>query len=246
MNLIILTDNDLTGENKYLLKDNRAEHILKILKLSSGDEIEIGILNGPAGIGKILSADNNQIIIEPQHLKQLPDTIPKIILICALPRPQTVKKVLITSAMIGIREVHFIRANRVEKSYYHSPLLESDNIIPYLIEGLSQGKRTDIPSVKIHNRFKPFFEDYFPTISNKNMIKLLPDIETNSFLNKIYQGKNNPIALAIGPEGGWVPFETDFMKEAGFKSFKLSQSILRVEHALTAALAQIELIGHKL
>lgn len=242
MNLIILTDNDLTGEDEYLLKDNRCEHILNILKLSSGDEIEVGILNGPAGIARIESADNNQIIIKPKNLKPLPDITPEKILICALPRPQTIKKVLITSAMMGIKDIHFIRANRVEKSYYHSPLLEPENITPYLLEGLSQGKQTQLPSVTIHKRFKPFFEDYFPSVSSDKMIKLLPDIDSKNYLNNLYSVKNNSIAIAIGPEGGWVPFETDLIVETGFKPFKLSQSVLRVEHALVAALAQIELI----
>ncbi len=242
MNLIILTDNDLIGENEYRLEDNRAEHILNILKLSSGDEIEIGILNGPAGIARIESIDNNHIVVKPTNLKPLPKIAPEKTLICALPRPQTVKKVLLTSAMMGIKDIHFIRANRVEKSYYHSPLLEPENMIPYLLEGLSQGKHTQLPTVTIHKRFKPFFEDYFPTISDEKTMKLLPDIETDRFLNNLYSGGNNPIAIAIGPEGGWVPFETDLMLELDFKPFKLSRSILRVEHALTATLAQIELI----
>lgn len=242
MNLIILTDNDLIGENEYQLKDNRSEHILNILKLSSGDEIEIGILDGPAGIARIESINNKQIIIKTTNLKLLPKITPEKILICALPRPQTIKKVLITSAMMGIKDIHFIRANRVEKSYYHSPLLEPENMTPYLFEGLSQGKQTQLPTVTIHKRFKLFFEDYFQSLSENNMIKLLPDIETNRFLNNLYSGGNNPIAIAIGPEGGWVPFETDLMLELDFKPFKLSRSILRVEHALTATLAQIELI----
>ncbi len=50
------------------------------------------------------------------------------------------------------------------------------------------------------------------------------------------------ILLAIGPEGGWNNFEVNLMQEKGFTKFKLSESILRVENALTATLAQIELL----
>ncbi|MCP4704218.1 MAG: 16S rRNA (uracil(1498)-N(3))-methyltransferase [candidate division Zixibacteria bacterium] len=232
----------MVEKNKYALKDIRFEHIINILKLSIGDEIEIGILNGSTGIAQIDSISSEQLTIKSKYLQPQIEIKPEKTLICALPRPQTVKKVLITSAMMGIKNIHFIRANRVEKSYYHSPLLEPGNIKPYLLEGLSQGKNTQLPTVTIHKRFKPFFEDYFPSVCDDKTIKLLPDIETDCFLNSFYSCGNNPLALVIGPEGGWVPFEIDLMKETGFRPYRLSQSVLRVEHALTAALAQIELI----
>ena len=48
--------------------------------------------------------------------------------------------------------------------------------------------------------------------------------------------------LAIGPEGGWNDFELNFMEDFGFDKYKLTQSILRVENAVTASIAQIELM----
>ena len=47
---------------------------------------------------------------------------------------------------------------------------------------------------------------------------------------------------AVGPEGGWVPFELNLMQSLGFNPFTLGRWTLRVEHAVTAALSQIELM----
>lgn len=242
MNLILLTNEDIIEGNRYRLKDNRAEHIINILKSSNGDRIEVGLVNGPVGVGTIENIGKTEILLSIDNLKPLEEIKPDITLICALPRPQTVKKILLISGMTGVRDIHFIRANRVEKSFYHSPLLDEENLRPYLLEGLSQGKHTRLPEVTIHKRFKPFFEDIFPGLSDENMIKLLPDMSAENFLNAEYIGENNPLAIAIGPEGGWVPFEIELMQKFGFKPVKLSQSVLRVEHALSAVLAQIELI----
>ena len=52
--------------------------------------------------------------------------------------------------------------------------------------------------------------------------------------------------LAIGPESGWNEYEINFMEVIGFKKFKLSENILRVETAVTASLAQIELLMNSL
>jgi hypothetical protein len=51
-----------------------------------------------------------------------------------------------------------------------------------------------------------------------------------------------PVEIAIGPEGGWIDRELETFQEAGFQPVRLGPWILRVETAVTAALAQIELL----
>lgn len=246
MNIIILTDSDWIDDNKYLVSGHRADHIRTILKLQKGDSLEIGLLDGPRGNAIIENIDDKGVLILLENMLEQVNAGPNIDIICALPRPQTLKKVLITCGMMQVRRLFLIRANRVEKSYYHSPLLNPENYQPFLIEGLSQGKFTRLPEVKIFERFKPFFEDEFPKIEydiGESCRKLLPDSEEGTNLNDVFDGSSHNIILAIGPEGGWVPFEIELMQSLGFKKFSLGPWVLRVEHALTAALAQIEAIS---
>lgn len=240
MNLIILhkseQENDL-----FRLTDARAIHIKQILRSNTGDIIEIGIINGPQGKAKIVNINDSEVVIKPLELTELPDPKPTIDLICALPRPQTLKKVLIISATMGVRNLYLIRANRVEKSYFHSPLLQPENYKPFLIEGLSQGKNTRLPIVSIHDRFKKFFENQLPLIV-ENAALLLPDKDSLINLNNIYSNTISSLVVAIGPEGGWVPFELELMEGLGFQKFTLGRWVLRVESAITGVLNQIELV----
>jgi len=245
MNLIILTEMDSSKDGKYIISDHRAKHIIEILKSNQGDTVEVGFLNGKIGRAVIERITFSEIILYPEEIKKAPEIKPDITLICALPRPQTVKKILRATATMGVKEIHFIRANRVEKSFYHSPLLQKGNYTPFLIEGLSQGKLTRLPEVTIHQRFKPFIEDYLPNMIDPNTIKLLPEPDVTSYLSKELIPDISSIVVAIGPEGGWVPFETELMRNIGFKSFCLSHSILRVEQAVIATLSQIELIQNE-
>ena len=243
MNIIILTENDFVENKIYKIFDDRFTHIKNILKSETGDIIEIGFLNSSIGTAKIFEIRENSILLEIINLREKIEIFPKIDLICALPRPQTLKKVLNTCATMGVRNLYLIRSEKVVKSYFDSPLLNEENYSKYLIEGLSQGKRTDIPKVSIHNKFKVFFENDFEEISN-NLTCLLAHPNTEKYLNKIPLDRSNNIILAIGPEGGWNDFEINLMEEKGFIKYKLSESILRVENAVTAALAQIELVTH--
>jgi len=245
VNLIILTESDQTSDGEYRLADNRAEHILKILKLQAGDRLEIGILNGEAGTALLYSVDEGIVCLGDLRFVPQSTQAPGIDIVCALPRPQILKRVLFNSAMMGVRQLHLIRANRVEKSYFQSPLLEEARIKAHLIEGLSQGKRTRLPQIQIHERFRPFFEDHLDSIvleGEGKARRLLPDFTGNRSLAEISLKPNENVIVAIGPEGGWVPFEIELMESLGFEKFILGSSVLRVDTALSAAISQLDLI----
>lgn len=243
MNLIILTEQDRTGESRFRLDDSRLVHIRTVLKLKPGDNLEVGLLDGPVASARVLSIGDKETVLEVNSWQEPSAGTPDTTLICALPRPQTLKKVLITCAMMGVRRLDLIRANRVEKSYFSSPMLESENQLPFLIEGLAQGKRTRLPEVHVHDRFRRFFEDVLDTTfrPTADSLRLLCEPETKHRLPDLADGRHSRVLLAIGPEGGWVPFEIELMESRGFVPFSLGSWILRVEHAVVAALAQLEL-----
>jgi len=246
MNLIILTENDRVGPDIFRLSDYRSEHIRAVLKAEPGDSVEIGLLNGPRGEGVVREITDKEVVLESRNMREILPQEPAVDLICALPRPQTLKKVMAGAACMGVRSIHLVRANRVEKSYFQSPLLEPENFTPFLIEGLSQGKLTRLPEVTVHDRFRRFFEDTLPEIENgfsEKYIKLVADPETDITLNNIYNEDIGRFIFAVGPEGGWVPFEIETMEKAGFKKFTLGRWLLRVENAVTAVLAQLELVN---
>ena len=244
MNIIILTPKDKTNENIYLLTDNRANHILNILKSKPKDIIEIGLLNGKKGRAEIIETDKGKVKLKILKLKEQIETKPYIDIICALPRPQTLKKIFTTIATMGVSNLYLIRSNKVEKSFFQSTLLKKENYTKYLLEGLSQGKRTNLPNIFIHKRFKQFIENNFSKNVN-GVVKLLADTESKKYLNKLKVENKEKYIIAIGPEGGWTEYEINFLKQNGFIDIKLSQNILRVETAITAALAQLELINSK-
>ena len=50
------------------------------------------------------------------------------------------------------------------------------------------------------------------------------------------------VALAVGPEGGFLPFEIEKLAEAGFEPVSMGGRTLRVETACVALLAQLDLL----
>ena len=67
-----------------------------------------------------------------------------------------------------------------------------------------------------------------------------PEGENNKLPSLI--SNTDTITLAIGPERGFIPSEEELFIEKGFKPVKISESILRVEHAAFSSIAQLDFL----
>ncbi len=244
MNLIILTDADRLADGKYRLRGGRANHILDVLRCTSGDTVEVGLLNGPTGTARIETASSTTLILDCTFDEEPCQQKTAIDLICALPRPQTLKRVLETAGTMGVRNLHIINSKRVEKCYFSASVMQESVVRKHLVMGLSQGRNTHLPQVSVHRRFKVFFNETLDRLEageKHKARKLLPDPDADNYLAGA-GGKFVPrIIVAIGPEGGWIPREVEMMAEKGFERFILGPWPLRVENAVVAAISQIQL-----
>jgi len=239
MNIITFEKEELR-DSLLCLDDNRASHIINILKSSVGDELRVGQINGDMGVANIVSIEANSVSLEVFNLDQKQDH-KDISIIMALPRPQTIKKVLELSGVFAVKNLSFIKSKKVEKSYFSSSVLKSSSIDSFLIKGMQQGVKTRKPVVSIYNSFNDGIAQVLDSDASKQCnTKYIADLYNS---NKMESSDClNPVLLAIGPEGGWINDEIKHFYENGFKSISLGSSILRVEQAVCAALSQIELL----
>ena len=245
MNLIIVENSDSIGGGRFRLGGERAEHIFKVLKSAIADELRVGMLDGGRGVGVVEAVSKAEVILKCEFSEEVESSSVGIDLICALPRQQTVKKVLHSAAAMGVGRVFFVRANRVEKSYFDASIFDGDGVRRFLIEGLSQGGRTKMPVVSVHRSFKKFFADELAGIEKSAGgydVKLLAELSTEKMVSEFDLRAGKRVLIVIGPEGGWVDFEVGLMEGIGFEKFFLGHWTLRVENAVVAAIGQIELV----
>jgi RsmE family RNA methyltransferase len=246
MNLILFEPHELNADKTVHLDDRRSRHIIDVLGSQPGDRLKAGIVNGPIGSAEILSITKNKKSAVVILLFSAEESVPQALfcdLIVALPRPIMLKRILVQAAELGVRKIFLINANRVEKSFFQANLLKEEKYRQFLLHGLEQAKDTLVPEVSIHQRFRPFVEDFLPEIVKEYHNCLVAHPETANNLFQVCDGKiSGQVLLAIGPEGGWVDFEIDRFIEQGFQPFSLGERILRVETALVALLAQLHLL----
>ncbi len=226
MNIILLNDDDISGTTA-LVRGRRLEHVLNCIKPSEGDTLKAGLINGPMGSGLVRRIDAKALELELNLTEEPPVPLP-MKLILAMPRPKVLGRVLQHAAAMGVKEMYIIKTWRVEKSYWGSPVLEEKHVAEHLIAGLEQGRDTVVPEVHIRTRFKPFVEDELPEIAGGTLaLAAHPAAE-----EECPRGVKEMVTLAIGPEGGFIPYEVDMLRAAGFIPVSLGGRILRVETAV--------------
>ncbi len=241
MNLILFEPHEV-HEDLVSFTDQRADHIRNILRLGVGDTLRVGMVNGLAGKGQVLFLAKNRVDISVTLTTKLPAPA-NVDLILALPRPIMLKRILKQATVLGVRHFHLIRSAKVEKSFFHSPVLQPEKMRSFLLEGLTQAMDTRLPEVSVHHRFKPFVEDIIPQLDGSGLIAH-PTAATGlpEAVAGMGTGKEQKVLLAIGPEGGWNEFELESFTRQGFTGFSMGKRILHVDTAVVALLAQLQLL----
>ena len=234
MNLLLLEDADFVAADRAVLSGRRLKHLHEVHGAESGDSLRVGRLGGLMGRGTLLALDEQHAELRVE-LDQPPPTKLPLTLLLALPRPKMLKRVLQTVAAMGVPRLVLLNSYRVEKSFWQTPFLEPEAIREQLLLGLEQARDTVLPEVSIEKRFKPFVEDRLPAISAGT----LGLVGHPGDYPACPRAVNEAVTLAIGPEGGWIPYEVDKLQEAGLAPVQLGERILRVETAVPALLARL-------
>jgi len=168
------------------------------------------------------------------ELVEEPPPPPGIDLLLAMPRPKVLRRVLQAAASLGARRVALVGAARVEKSYFDTPFLDPAEIERNLVLGLEQARDTFLPEVLVRRRFRPFVEDELDALwPPEGRARLVAHpAAAHGVSPRTRERPEAPVLVAVGPEGGWVPFELDLLESHGFRRLDLGPRVLRVETAV--------------
>ena len=234
MNLLLLEDADFIASDRVVLRDRRLKQMQEVHRSEVGDSLRVGRVGGLLGNAELLRLEPREAELSVVFDREPPAKLP-LTLILALPRPKMLRRVFQTVATMGVPKVILVNSYRVEKSFWQTPFLEPAAIREQLILGLEQARDSVLPEIVIEKRFKPFVEDRLPAIVDGT----LGLVGHPGDFPACPRGVEQPVTLAIGPEGGWIPYEIDLLRASGMNPVQLGERILRVETAVTALLARL-------
>jgi RsmE family RNA methyltransferase len=234
VNLLLLEEVDFIAPDRVILRDRRLKHMQEVHRSVVGDNLRVGRLGGQLGSAELLRLEPREAELSVSFDKQPPAKLP-LTLLLALPRPKMLRRVFQTVATMGVPKIILLNSYRVEKSFWQTPFLEAEAIREQLILGLEQARDSVLPEIVIEKRFKPFVEDRLPALAEGT----LGLVGHPGDFPACPRAVERPVTLAIGPEGGWIPYEIEMLQKSGLQPVQLGDRILRVETAVTALLARL-------
>ena len=249
MNWILLQPSEVAATGRAELAGDRAAHIQNVLRAEPGKVLRIGLVNGPFGCGTVEAVSAGTVLLSCEF-EEMPPPRPPVDLLLAMPRPKVLKRLWAQLAALGVGRIILTNAEKVERFYFDTHVLAPEFYTARFIEGLQQAGDTQLPEVTIVRQLKPFLEnETFPGIGKK----ILADpsgtrtlFQTLEKTDGDFPAVGSRVLLAIGPEGGWTPYELEMFQANGFELFGIGPRVLRTDTAcigLSCMLAEAKRIG---
>ena len=213
-----------------ITEERQLMHLHTHLKVQVGDTLKVGIKNAKRYLVKVVHVEPHLIQVQPLHEESVPNKLP-IHLVVALPRPKVLRRLIMDSVSMGVNRISLIHSYRVDKSYWQSPFLNQLN--EYVTLGLEQAGDTFFSDIEIYKRFKLFVEDVLPTFAQP--IYVAHPYATTAMPKQI----SEPCTVVIGPEGGFIDYEIELLKQNGCQAVTFGDRILRTETAISYVLGRL-------
>ena len=212
-------------------KDERAQHIIKVLHKKEGDTFTAGIIGGQSGTAVIRAIDDDGISFDftPEGDGK---PLAQLDMIIGFPRPIQLKRLLRDIAALGVGKVYLTGTDLGEKSYMQSTLVEKGAAYKMLLDGTVQAGSTHVPELFL---FKTL-DECLSSIKGEAARFALDNVNPAMRLaDALADKKPERVIAAIGSERGWTDRERGVLEAAGYIRCGMGERIMRTETAATVA-----------
>ena len=225
------------------LRDERAQHIIKVLHKTSGDTFSAGIIGCASGTATITSITDGTLSFTFTAEGDGKPLYP-LVMIIGFPRPIQLKRLLRDMASLGVSEVHLTATQLGEKSYLQSDLATTDAGYRMLLDGSAQAASTHIPQLRMHQSLKECLSYLQTAHADAQHLLALDNVRAagslNAYLSKSRNADRGPLTIAaIGSERGWTDEERSLLEQHKYIRLSMGCRILRTETAATTAASLI-------
>ena len=137
MNLVLFAPTEI--DRPLDLTDDRARHVLKVLRRQVGDEFDVGLINGPRGKARVTALGAERLELDFTWAAPHPPP-PSTTVIMGLPRPQTARDILRDATTLGATTLFFVRTARTDPNYASSSLWTTGEWERHLAIGAAQAE----------------------------------------------------------------------------------------------------------
>lgn len=218
------------GHHAFLLGAN-AHHLFRVLRAQPGQQFDIAA-NGVVRLGTIMHATANEIQF---HLgEEVPgEVLPEVAVYLSIFKFDRLEWAIEKLTELGVSRIIPLLAERSAQHLAKAAEARVERWRKIAKESAQQARRIAPPEIAVPLRVPAMLK------AEAECRIILSEVENAVSLKSSLSGARPPIALALGPEGGWTREELESFTSAGWKSASLGATILRAETAAIAAVAVV-------
>ena len=242
MNICLFSKDEIS--QPLPIRDERAQHIIKVLHKKAGDTFTAGVIDGESGTARISAIDDNGISFDFTAGGNGKPLAP-FDMIIGFPRPIQLKRLLRDIAALGVCRVHLTGTDLGEKSYMQSNLVERGTAYQMLLDGTVQAGSTHVPELCLYKTLDECLSAIESSAGGEYLKLALDNVNPSVRLADAVQSAARVVA-AIGSERGWTERERQLLEAKGYVRCGMGERIMRTETAATVAgaiiLSELEII----
>lgn len=224
------------------LSEEKSRHLVNVLRLSAGDEIEV--LNPESGLrfAALLQLPKKGppavVILRPLTFER-EIVAPSVTLFCAVLKGSHTEEMAQKACELGASHLAIFQAERSVVQ------LKGDNKrlerLVRIVEGAcEQCSRVQPPVVTFSSTLREALDQYLQNDPRLAEVRYACLLTKEAVAIQTLAPKSKFYALAIGPEGDFSAEEETLLGEYKFAGISLGKTILRAETAAIAALAMLK------
>ena len=210
------------SENTVIINTEEQQHIVKVLRMKSGEEIFVTDGKGNLAKGNLVF-EGKKVHLEILEIKEnLPNFSPQLhIAIAPTKNIDRIEFFVEKAVEMGISEITFLQTEKTERKN-----ISIEKLTKQAISASKQSLRFHFPKVNELTKFSDFIKEVHPETTfvahcNENLERIeFKDIQTQE-----------NITFLIGPEGDFSDKEIQLLAEKGVKAVSLGNQRLRTETA---------------
>lgn len=219
----------IEGERAFLLGQN-AHHLSRVLRAKTGQEFDV-VCGESVRLGRIAAIDDERVVF------QLGEAVPQaesrlITLLLAVFKFDRMEWAIEKSVELGVHAIQPVLARRTGAHLVASAGKRVERWRRIAHEAAQQSRRVSVPAITEPAKLTDVLQPEGVT-----KIVLAESADGLFLATAVAKAGKSPLALAIGPEGGWTDEELAQFLAAGWTATSLGPTILRAETAAIAALA---------
>lgn len=229
------------GPEQWEILPDEWHHLLKVLRLPVGSDVEIADGAGHVALARLTHAGKNEgeFTVQSESFAPAPEDASRVTLAIGALKPQSADELLPYLIELGMDGIEVFASHAVDRNRIQDKVRERWDRIA--TAAMKQCKRPWAPVISWTDGLDALIEK---AAGYSNKIFLDPDGEHN--LARWHPAAAGPTLAVIGSEKGLDTDEVQALREAGFIGCRIEGSILRATTAAIASAALLrQIIPHK-